>query len=59
VISCEYKSEGAMSDVVIAETEYGKVKGVRKISALNCTYNAFLGIRYATPPIGELRFKVS
>lgn len=47
-----------MSDL-IADTEYGKVRGAKKISALNSAYNAFLGIPYATPPIGELRFKVS
>jgi cholinesterase len=44
---------------LIADTEYGKVRGIKKISALNNAYNAFLGIRYATPPLGNLRFKVS
>lgn len=48
-----------MSGFVIADTEQGKVKGVKKISAVNTAYNAFLGIPYATPPLGELRFKVS
>lgn len=48
-----------MPDSVIVDTEYGKVKGVKKISALNSAYSAFLGIPYATPPTGELRFKVS
>lgn len=48
-----------MSDFVIAETEYGKVLGIKKVSALNSAYCAFLGIRYATPPVGSLRFKVS
>lgn len=48
-----------MSEFVIVDTEYGKVRGVKKISALNIAYKAFLGIRYATPPIGELRFKAS
>lgn len=47
-----------MSEYVIADTEYGRVKGVKMISALNTAYNAFLGIRYATAPVGELRFKV-
>lgn len=48
-----------MPDFVIVETEYGKVRGVKKTSVLNTVYNAFNGIKYATPPVGELRFKVS
>lgn len=47
-----------MSEFVTADTCFGKVKGVKKVSAINCAYNAFLGIRYAAPPVGELRFKV-
>lgn len=47
-----------MSDLIV-DTEYGRVRGLRKVSALNTSYNAFLGIRYATPPVGNLRFKVS
>jgi cholinesterase len=48
-----------MSDFVIAETEYGSVRGIRRTSVLNDDFIAFLGIPYATPPLGELRFKVS
>lgn len=48
----------SMSDFVIAETEYGQVKGVKKVSALSTEYEAFLGIPFASPPVGELRFKV-
>lgn len=44
---------------VIAETEYGRVRGVVTTSALDTEYISFFGIPYATPPIGELRFKVS
>lgn len=47
-----------MSDFIVADTEYGKVGGIQKVSALNTAYTAFLGIRYATPPVGDLRFKV-
>lgn len=47
-----------MSDFIVADTEYGKVGGIQKVSALNAAYTAFLGIRYATPPVGYLRFKV-
>lgn len=53
----EFTRVAKMSDL-IAATEYGKVQGIKKKSALNSDYNAFFGIRYATPPLGELRFKV-
>jgi carboxylesterase type B len=48
-----------MSEFTVVESEYGKVKGIKKTSELGSIYNAFLGIRYATPPLGDLRFKVS
>lgn len=48
-----------MESHVTAFTEYGLVKGVKKTSVLDCSYNAFLGIPYAKPPVGDLRFKVS
>ena len=51
-------SVAEMSDDLIVATQYGKVRGIKKLSALNTEYNAFFGIRYATPPVGELRFKV-
>jgi carboxylesterase type B len=48
-----------MTDFVVADTEYGRVKGIRKTSVLNDDYIAFLGLPYASPPLGLLRFKVS
>lgn len=48
-----------MSEFIVADTELGKVRGVKVTSALDTEYNSFLGIRYATPPIDNLRFKVS
>lgn len=48
-----------MSQFDIVNTELGKIRGIRKVSALNTPFSAFLGIPYATAPIGELRFKVS
>lgn len=47
-----------MTKYVTAFTEYGLVKGVKKTTVLDCEYNAFLGIPYAKPPVGDLRFKV-
>lgn len=43
----------------VVNTEFGKARGIQLISALEQPYNAFLGIPYATAPVGELRFKVS
>ncbi|OCT66584.1 cholinesterase [Xenopus laevis] len=48
-------------DCIISEdhiviTKHGKVKGVQ-ISVPSGTVTAFLGIPYAEPPVGELRFK--
>ncbi|XP_013162744.1 PREDICTED: esterase E4-like [Papilio xuthus] len=43
---------------VIVETKLGKVAGKRVESVLpNEKYYSFLGIPYAEPPVGELRFK--
>lgn len=48
-----------MTDGIIAETEYGKVQGVKTNSVLNDPYIQFLGIPYAKAPLKELRFKVN
>lgn len=48
-----------MSDSDVIEIEYGKVRGIKKVSALETPYTAFLGVPYAKAPLGELRFKVS
>ncbi|KAG5677879.1 hypothetical protein PVAND_007596 [Polypedilum vanderplanki] len=45
------------NDILIAKTEYGKVRGKQTISALGTEYISFLGIPYAKPPVGSLRFK--
>ncbi|VDN05043.1 unnamed protein product [Thelazia callipaeda] len=38
-------------------TKYGKVQGIRLVNSGNCKIDAFLGIPYAKPPIGALRFR--
>jgi carboxylesterase type B len=43
---------------VIDDTKLGKIRGIHKMSALGTSYMAFLGVRYAVPPLKELRFKV-
>ncbi|XP_037947830.1 esterase B1-like [Teleopsis dalmanni] len=45
------------NETVIAETEYGKIKGVKRITIYDEPYYSFEGIPYAQPPVGELRFK--
>ncbi|EDW55240.1 esterase B1 [Drosophila sechellia] len=45
------------NDKVIADTVYGKVKGVKWQSIYGNNYYSFEGIPFAKPPVGELRFK--
>lgn len=47
-----------MESNYIVRTEYGKVRGFVQTSVLDAPYIRFLGIPYATPPVGNLRFKV-
>lgn len=46
-----------MENFEIAQTEYGKVKGIHKISALGTNYTSFQGIPYMKAPLGKLRFR--
>lgn len=43
----------------VTVTKYGSVLGTWGVSRSNKTYSAFIGIPYAKPPIGDLRFAVS
>lgn len=45
-----------MNDFVVATTHSGKIKGVKKTTALGDEYFSFQRIPYAKPPINELRF---
>lgn len=42
------------TDSVVVKTAYGQVRGVRTDKA-----QQFLGIPYASPPTGELRYNIS
>lgn len=43
---------------IIIDINAGRVRGYKISSSYNYKYYNFLGIPYAKPPIGDLRFKV-
>lgn len=45
-------------DAPRVKTPLGGIKGVYKVSHGGRKYEAYLGVPYALPPIGKLRFKV-
>jgi hypothetical protein len=53
--------ENAKATFVVVETTSGLVRGsmgITSISRLGRPYYQFLGVQYAKPPIGDLRFEV-
>lgn len=58
-IACYYKiTQSQWIGGPTVSTQYGDLKGIRSVSRGGREYFEFLGIPYATPPIGELRFEV-
>jgi len=57
VIVINYKYTAAVKHV-IRNTEYGKVRGVLEHVHHGKVVEKFLGIPYAQPPVGKLRFEV-
>lgn len=45
------------NETAVVNTEYGQVKGVKRLTVYDDAYYSFEGIPYAQPPVGELRFK--
>ncbi|KAL6741099.1 hypothetical protein Aduo_014389 [Ancylostoma duodenale] len=41
----------------LVKTNYGMIEGKRHVTAKGFKIDAFLGVPYAQPPVGELRFK--
>lgn len=47
-------------DLLIIETPNGRIQGKIELSQYsNKTYYAFYSVRYAEPPVGNLRFQVT
>lgn len=46
------------SEVITVTTKSGPVKGYKIASGFDYRYINFIGIPYAKPPVGDLRFKV-
>jgi len=44
---------------VVVDTNYGQLRGFKGTARNGRTFLEFLGIPYAQPPIGDLRFEVS
>lgn len=57
--SCSKRQQIKMPDFDIVDTDLGRIRGIKNVSALQAPYSAFLGVPYAKAPLGELRFKVS
>ncbi|XP_037947549.1 esterase B1-like [Teleopsis dalmanni] len=45
------------NETEVADTEYGKIRGIKRTTIYDEPYYCFEGIPYAQPPLGELRFK--
>jgi len=46
------------ADRPLVKTELGQLEGVWQLSENGLKYAAFMGIPYAKPPVGDLRFEV-
>lgn len=59
-INCQSSSSSLTSSASVVEiqTELGPITGLRIRTYLNNRAIGFMGIPYALPPIGNLRFKV-
>lgn len=57
LLLCLLPVEG--QDIPTTEIQQGKLNGLRWTTRGGRTIAAFLGVPFATPPVGPLRFKVS
>jgi hypothetical protein len=54
-----YVRSSGMSESVVVRVTQGDLRGRKIITKSGLQYYSFQGIPYATPPVGNLRFKVS
>ncbi|XP_063911820.1 esterase 6-like [Zophobas morio] len=47
----------ALGESVIVELPHGKIQGKQSLTFNNKTFYSFVKVPYASPPVGELRFK--
>jgi len=52
-------TENLQVPVPVVETSYGKLTGISGHSRNGREYFGYLGIPYAQPPVGQLRYEVS
>lgn len=45
-------------DAPLVQTQQGLIRGVKDVSVKGKEFYSYLGIPFAEPPVGELRFKV-
>lgn len=58
LFSAFFATKGKLKSRVVTVTEYGEVAGKTVVTLDGFTFDVFLGIPYARPPTGELRFEV-
>jgi hypothetical protein len=58
VVSKPATAQGEDEEGPLVQVEQGALRGLRGLSVREKEFLAFLGIPYAKPPTGELRFKV-
>lgn len=48
-----------LSTGIVIDLNDGKVEGLTDTTRAGTTYHSFLALRYAEPPLGNLRYQVS
>ncbi|KAG8155623.1 hypothetical protein JTE90_020432 [Oedothorax gibbosus] len=54
---CVFSILGQEDERPVVQTKYGKIRGRVRVHSTGAKVNEFLGVPYAAPPVGDLRFK--